>query len=201
MANANTRPYEIIAGPLDVYLAAVGTTFPAIGMTDAQIQAGGTWTYLGYTEGGIKVSHPQTVVELRADQVTGPVKAVRSEEGLEITFDLASLTLENYAAALNRFTGGVTQSGGNSSIPLYRGGFQVEQVALLARQGHLSPYGDSALQFEVPSCFQADAPEDTHTKDNKSVLSTSWHAIIDPTVAVGSDDSFGRLRAGGVKTP
>lgn len=198
MANNNTRPYEIIAGPLDIYLAAVGTTFPAIGMTDAQIQAGGTWSFLGYTEGGIKVAHPQTVVELRADQVTGPVKAVRSEEGLEITFDLASITLENYAAALNRFTGGVTQVGSaSSSVPLYRGGFQVEQVALLARQGHLSPYGDSALQFEVPSCFQADAPEDTFTKDNKAVLATSWHAIIDPDAAT-ADDSFGHLRAGGV---
>jgi hypothetical protein len=180
-----------------MYLAPVGTAFPAVGMTDAQIQAGGTWSFLGYTEGGIKVAHPQTVVELRADQVTGPVKAVRSEEGLEITFDLASLTLENYAAALNRFVGGVTQSGGNSSVPLYRGGFQVEQVALLARQGHLSPYGDEALQFEVPSCFQAEAPEDTFTKDNKALLSTSWHAIIDPDAAT-SDDSFGHLRAGGI---
>jgi hypothetical protein len=197
MANANTKPYEIIAGPLDIYLAPVGTTFPWVDMTDAALQAGGTWSYLGYTEGGIKVAHPQTVVELRADQVTGPVKAVRSEEGLEITFDLASLTLENYAAALNRFGSGVSVAGGNTSVPLYRGGFQVEQVALLARQGHLSPYGDEALQFEVPSCFQADAPEDTFTKDNKAVLATSWHVIIDPDAST-ADDSFGHLRAGGV---
>lgn len=193
---SNTLPYEIIAGPLDVYFAPVGTTFPAIGMTDAQIQAGGTWSFIGYTEGGVKVAHPQTVVELRADQVTAPVKAVRSEEGLEITFDLASLTLENYALALNRSTQ-VIASGGNSSVPLYRGGFQVEQVALLARQGHLSPYGDLPLQFEVPSCFQAEAPETGFTKDNKAVLSCSFHAIADPNRAT-DDEAFGRLRAGGV---
>lgn len=197
MANANTQPYEIIAGPLDIYFAPVGTPFPAVTMTDQQIQDGGTWSFIGYTEGGIKVAHPQTVVELRADQVTAPVKAVRSEEGLELTFDIASLTLENYALALNRAFEAIDQTGGNTSVPLYRGGFQVEQVALLARQGHLSPYGDSALQFEVPSCFQAEAPEDTFTKDNKAMLSVSFHAIADPNRA-SDDEAFGRLRAGGV---
>lgn len=192
---ANVEPYEIVAGPLNVYFAPTGTTFPAIGVADTDIDTGGTWTPIGYTEGGIKVAHPQTVVELRADQVTGPVKAVRSEEGLEITFDLASLTLENYAMALNRSTGGVTSAGGSKSVPLYRGGFQVDTFAFLARQGHLSPYGDKALQFEVPVVFQADSPEDTFTKDNKAVLAISLHALVDPNRS-SDDESFGRVRAG-----
>ena len=191
---ANTRPYEIIAGPLDVYFASVGTAFPDIGVTDDAIKDGGTWTFMGFTEGGVKVASPQTVVELRADQVTGVIKAVRSEEALEITFDLATLTLENFALALNRAIAGPDTGAGNKSVPMYRGGFQVEQVALLARQGHLSPYGDSALQFEVPSCFQAEAPEQTYTKDNKAMLATSWHAIVDPD-RTSDDESFGRVRA------
>lgn len=194
---SNTAPFEILAGPLDVYYAATGTAFPGVGVTDADIQDGGTWTPIGYTEGGVKVAHPQTIVELRADQVTGPIKAVRSEEGLEITFDLASLTLENYALALNRAIAGPTvgsTGGANKSVPLYRGGFQVETLALLCRQGHLSPYGDKALQFEVPVCFQAGAPEDTFTKDNKAVLAVSFHALVDPN-RIDDDEAFGRVRA------
>lgn len=194
---SNTAPFEILAGPLDVYFAATGTAFPGVGVTDADIQDGGTWTPIGYTEGGVKVAHPQTIVELRADQVTGPIKAVRSEEGLEITFDLASLTLENYALALNRAIAGPDTSstgGAHKSVPLYRGGFQVETLSLLCRQGHLSPYGDKALQFEVPVCFQAGAPEDTFTKDNKAVLAVSFHALVDPN-RTDDDEAFGRVRA------
>jgi hypothetical protein len=188
---ANTRPYEIVAGPLDVYYAATGTPFPAVSVSGTNVAS---WTRIGYTEGGIKVGHPQTVVELRADQVTGPIKAVRSEEGLEITFDIASLSLSNYALALNQALTGATDGGGNKSVPLYRGGFQVETFAFLAKSDHLSPYGDSVLQFEVPVVFQADAPEVTFTKDNKAVLAVSLHALVDPDRS-SDTESFGRVRA------
>jgi hypothetical protein len=193
---SNTQPYEILAGPLSVYYAPIGTVFPAITDSDTLIADGGTWTPVGYTEGGIKVAHPQTVVELRADQVTGVVKAVRSEEGLEVTFDIASLTLENYALALNQAISGPGSASGEKYVKLSRvGGFQVETFALLARQGHLSPYGDKPLSFEVPVVFEAGSPEDTHTKDNKAVLAVSLHAMVDPNRADDSE-SFGRLRAG-----
>lgn len=191
---ANTKPYEIIAGPLDVYYAPTGTTFPTALVDDQSLKDGGTWTYMGYTEGGVKVGSPQTVVELRADQVTGVVKAVRSEEGLEITFDLASLTLENYALTLNRAIAGPDTGSGDKSLPLYRGGFQVETLAFLARQGHLSPYGDKALQFEVPVAFEAGSPEATYTKSDKAVLATALHAMVDPD-RTSDDESFGRIRA------
>jgi hypothetical protein len=196
---ANTQPYEIIAGPLDVYYAATGTAFPGIDVPDASLKSGGTWSFMGYTEGGIKVAHPQTVVELRADQVTGVIKAVRSEEGLEVSFDIASVTLKNYALALNQAvtgTGAVTSTPGETSVQMYRGGFQVETFAFLARQAHLSPYADGALQFEVPACFQADSPEVTFTKDNKAMLAISLHAIVDPNRA-NDGESFGRIRAKG----
>ena len=192
---ANTQPYEILAGPLSVYFAPTETPFPAITDTDETITDGGTWTPIGFTEGGIKVAHPQTVVELRADQVTGVIKAVRSEEGLEITFDIASLTLENYALALNQAITGPGTSAGEKYVKLYRGGFQVETFSLLCRQGHLSPYGDKPLSFEVPVVFEAGSPEDTHSKDNKAVLAVSLHAMVDPNRADDSE-SFGRVNAG-----
>jgi hypothetical protein len=185
---ANTQPYEIIAGPLDVYVAPAGTAAPSLAETP-----GTEWRPLGLTEGGIKVSLPQTIVELRADQVTGVVKAVRSEEACEFTFDLASLTLENFSIALNKaFVGG---SDGHA-VSLYRGGFQVQTLALLAKNDHLSPYGDSRLQFHVPHCFQAGAPEAAFSKDAKAVLATSWHTLVNPDRTEDEDETFfGTLEA------
>ncbi len=187
---ANTKPYEIIAGPAEVYFAPTSATFPAI---DAQ--PGTEWVHVGYTEGGVKVAHSQTIVELRADQVTAPIKAVRSEEGLEITFSIAELTLENYALALNRAIDGPDSGSGDKSVPLYRGGFQVETLALLVRNDHISPYGDKALQYEVPVVFQAGDPDVEFTRDNKAVLACSFHALADPE-RNDDDEAFGRVRAG-----
>lgn len=200
MSTANVKPYEIIAGPADIFYAPVGTPFPDL--TDVYTEGAGFsgagsgfWTKVGYTEGGVKVGHPQTVVELRADQVTAPIKAVRSEEGLEITFNIATMSLENYALALNQAATGPTTAVGQKSVKLYRGGSLVEQIALLARNDHLSPEGDYPLQYQVPSCFNTGAPEVEYVKDDKTVLAVSFHAIADPD-RVSDDDSFGKLRVG-----
>lgn len=187
----NVKPYEILAGPAEVYFAPTGTAPP-----DIAAQPGTEWIHVGYTEGGVKVGHTQTVVEIRADQVTAPVKAVRSEEGLEISMDIASLTLENYALALNQAIDGPDASvGGEKSLKMYRGGSLVETIALLCRNDHLSPEGDFPLQYEAPAVFNTGSPEVNYVKDNKAVLSCSFHAIADPE---RSDDTeaFGRLRVG-----
>lgn len=192
---ANVKPFNIVAGPAKAYIAPVGTPFPLVGDAEATF-AGGTnaWHSLGKTDGGVKVMHTQTVIELRADQVTAPIKAVRSEEGLQITFSLAELSLENYADVMNHSVAGPTTSGGAKSIKLYRGGSQVETVALLVRGDHLSPYGDFNLQYEVPAVYQSAAPEIAFTKDAKALLAVTLNAIGDPD-ATSDADLFGTLRA------
>lgn len=189
MPAPNVKPYQIIAGVADVYLAPTGSTFPAV---DAD--PGTEWTYLGHTDGGVKVGHPQTIVELRTDQVTAPLKMVRSEESLEITFALAEILPQNYAYALNQAA--PTTDGTDKLVNLYRGGFGVRTYAMLVRGEHLSPEGDFNLQYEVPAVFQADNPEVSFTKDAKALLQTSWHAIGANAFDNGADDAdiFGVLR-------
>jgi hypothetical protein len=187
------QPYVIVAGVADVYLAPFGTSFPLVNASP-----GTQWTYLGHTDGGVRVAHPQTIVELRTDQVTAPVKMVRSEESLEITFALAEITLENYAFALNQAApSSDVGPPADKVINLYRGGFGVNTFAMLVRGAHLSPYGDFNLQYEVPSVFQADNPEVNFTKDAKALLQTSWHAIGAKAFNPGAVDAdiFGVLRA------
>ncbi len=187
---ANVKPYEVVAGPLDVYFAATGTAFPAIGGTVPP-----AWKNMGMTEGGVRVAHTQTVIEHRADQVTGPLKATRSEEGLEITFSLIDKTLERYAIAVNQALVGPDLAAGEKSIGLYRGGFQVETFAFLARGNNMSPYADKNLQFEVPVVFEAGSPEESYTKDDKTMLEISLHAVVDPNRTT-DEEAFGRLRVG-----
>lgn len=195
MAN-NVTPYEIIAGPAKVYLAPVGTAFPAVDALEAAFNV--AWIPLGHTDGGVKVMHGQTIVPLRTDQVTAPVKAVRSEEDLEISFSIVELTLENYATVLNQGVAGVTDNGGNKEINLYRGGSGIETFALLARGDQLSPYGPYNLQYEVPSVYQSAPPEVEYTKDAKALLGCTFTAIAAGAFVDGAEDSdiFGVLRAG-----
>lgn len=193
MPAANQLPYQIIAGVCDLYAAPVGTAFPAVSATP-----GTAWRPLGHTDGGIKVQHSQTIVELRTDQVTAPVKGVRSEEGLEITFSLAEVTPENYAMVLNQSVAGPATVGSDKVITLYRGGFGVETFALLCRGEHLSPEGDFNLQYEVPSVYQSAAPEVEFTKDAKALLACTMTAMGALAFDPASDDAdiFGVLRVG-----
>ncbi len=195
MPAANTRPFQIIAGVADVYVAPVDTDFPAVD------EAPGTaWRKLGHTDGGIKVGHTQTIVELRTDQVTAPVKGVRSEENLQITFSLAEVTPENYAMALNAAAAGpdTDMATNDKIVSLYRGGFGVETVAMLIRGEHLSPEGDFNLQYEVPSAYQSGSPEVDFVKDNKAMLACQFNVIAaDAFSGTATDaDIFGVLRVG-----
>lgn len=194
---ANVQPYEIIVGPAKVYVAPTGTAFPDV--DDAADSFSTLWQPLGQTDGGIHVQHTQTVVEHRTDQVTAARKATRTEEGLNITFSLAELTLARYKVALNNALGAVTTASGptRTSIPLYRGGFQVETLALLVRGDHLSPYGDLNLQYQVPVVYENGTPTADFSKENKALLACSFNALGDENAADESE-LFGDLVVGGV---
>jgi len=177
----STSPFSIIAGPASVYIAPVATAFPDINTTP-----GASWTYLGFTDGGVKVKHSQKVELLMADQDTAPIKAIRSEEGLEVSFDLAQLTLENYRYAMNNAT--VTTGSGPAvkRIDLYLGG-DVAQHALLVR-GY-SAYAAFSSQYQVPIVVQTEEPEVDFTRTDKSVLKCVFTAIA----LLDGDPKFGRL--------
>ena len=182
-----TSPFEIIAGPADVYLAATGTAFPAVDATPAA-----AWTKLGRTEGGVTVRSTQTVELLMADQYTGAQKAIRTEEGLEIEFEMADLTLAKYAKALNDVT--VVAAAGPPSTKRIRLrlGFDVTKFAFVVRGD--SPYGDWNLQYEVPLVVQVESPEPSFSREDKATLKVKYTAIEDPDAATDAD-RFGVLRA------
>ncbi|KKL94103.1 hypothetical protein LCGC14_1868020 [marine sediment metagenome] len=188
-------PFEVIAGPARVWLAAVGATMPGIGDDDAAVLALG-FVELGRTDGGVSVGHNESIELIMVDQVTGPIKAIRTEETIVVTFSFANLTLENYAKVLNDVSVASVVSQ-ERSITLYQGP-TVAQFAMLIRGD--SPYEDDVMQFELPVVSQTGSPSMSFTRDDKSVLETEWTTLEDQ--AAGTDAAkYGTLRAADSSAP
>jgi len=192
-----TTPYEIVAGPLTLYLAPVATAFPAVDAASS-----GSWIKAGssgdrnYDESGVTVSHSQSVNEVTPAGAVGPVKAFRTGEALKIMVTLWDTTLEQYAAALNgntvSTTAAATGTAGFKKIGLSKGQ-SVKLYALLARGGGLSPYGEGwSTQYEVPICYQSADPKPVYVKGKPAGIELEFTALEDPG-AGSADQRFGRL--------
>lgn len=188
----NSAPYEILAGPLTLWLAPVGTVFPAIDADPAV-----DWIKVGasgnrnYSEDGVSVTHDQTIEKFRSAGSTGGRKLFRTEEDQVIKVQIADMTLEQYKFALNGNS--VTNTVGNPrKIGLSRGR-QVTLYALLARGA--SPYGDDLnLQYEVPVCGEVGSKEVVFVKGEPAMLELEFDTLEDDNAA-SEDERFGRLVA------
>lgn len=194
---ANTQPYEVIAAPYTLYIAAVGTSFPAI---DAA--PGGSWTIVG-TSGnlnyddaaGVTVQHQQSITKWRALGDSGSRKVFRTEEDLMIRLKLMDVTLEQYKLALNSNAVSTVAAGsgtaGYKKLGLSRG-FTVATMALLIR-GNVSPYGAAwNSQYEIPIAAQTGNPTVVYKKSEPVGLDLEWTALVDAT-ASSDVERFGRL--------
>jgi len=188
---SNWAPFEILAGPADVYVGEFEATFPTLAETPKEEE----FTYIGQTEGGVTVKHTQTITPLTSDQHTGHVKALRTEEGLEVSFSVVELTLENYSAVLNSTTITAEAAPGEGKYPnkslAFHQGIHVDLRTLLIRGR--SPYGNWPAQYQVPIVYQNESPEVAFVKDDKSVLACVWMALEDTSAESGEE--FGTLVA------
>lgn len=191
------KPFEIVAGPLTIWLAPPETAFPAIGADPA-----GPWVMVGtsgtrnYSNDGVSLQLNQTVAEARPAGALGPVKAWRTEEDALFGVTLWDLTLEQFTLALNGVVPAATAAGagtaGFKKLGLSRG-HDVKTYSLLARGA--SPYADDMIaQFEVPHCYQSGSPNSVFNKGVPVGLQLQWKALED-LEAASEDERFGRLLA------
>lgn len=178
-------PFEIVAHPLTVYLAAVGTAFPATNATPSA-----SWTKLGtsgdknYDEEGVTVTHQQTIATFRPAGSTAERKAWRTEEGLLIAFTLVDVSPEQYAKVLNDIA--VTTTVGppaTKDFNLLRG-VDVARFALLARGK--SPVLETVnAQYQVPIVIQNGEPAPVYRKGEPAGLQVEFKALEDDTTGFG----------------
>lgn len=176
------EPYEIIGQPLSLWLAPVGTAFPAVTADPSS-----PWVKVGTSgdrsqnEEGVTVTHSQTLNKVRTGGSTGAVKVFRPEEDLMFRLTLLDVSLEQYKLALNSNTLTTVAAGsgtiGTKTVGLSRGK-AVTTYALLVRG--VSPYGDAFnMQYQVPRCYQAASPAIVYRKGQPAGIELTFEALED----------------------
>lgn len=177
------QPYEVVCSPYTVYAAATGTAFPLVDTTPTTAEG---WTTVGtsgdknYSDTGVTVTHTQTVSTFTPAGSTTVRKAWRTEEGMNIGFELADLSPAMYALMLDNIaintTAATTANPGDENFQVYRG-VQVNQYSLVI-QG-ISPVNENYnAQYEVPSAFQMGNPAPRYSKQGPAMLAIEFHAYM-----------------------
>lgn len=190
-------PFEIVAAPLSLYLAPVGTAFPAVDTPASSFPV--AWTTVGSNiygpsydtdAAGITVTHNQTFATFTPVGTTAPIKMWRTDEQLTIAITLADITPAMYALSMNQValttvtpTTGVA---GSISMPLLQG-IAVTNFALLARG--VSAINDAFnAQYQVPCVYQSANPAPVYKKGAPAELAITFATMLDP-----AGNGFGTL--------
>lgn len=162
-------PEEILAFPLTVYLAPVGTAMPTV---DADLSADPNWKVLGtegdlnYDENGVIVSHAETTFDFTPAGSTMPAKRFRTAEDLLTKLNLVDISPEQYAKVMNNASITTVASGtgvaGHKKFSLFRGD-SVASFAVLLRGP--SPVDNTLnMQYEIPKAFVSVNGDVTYNK-------------------------------------
>lgn len=181
---------NIITGPLSLYFASVGTSFPLV---DDEPPTGftliGTSGAKNYMEDGVAVALNQSIETFRGLGSTTALKAFRTEEDLVITVQMADLTLAEVRRALNE--NAVTNTAAGSGVPgtdeirLDRG-VDVNTIALLIRGiGKSAQFETGNLQFEFDKVYEGASQELTFVKGEPAGVQLEFHALEDDNGNVG----------------
>lgn len=173
-------PFNQLTGVLKVYIAAYGTSIPAIGSTTG-------YTELGATDGEQTIAHEGELEFFFDNDNQSAVKAVRPEEKHTYTFNLVGLSLENYAKVLG---GTVTTATDEKKLTLKRG-FHPTEYSLILTGNAFSPYGNYAARYVVPRGVFSNDLEITLAKDGRPSMECEFTALEDITGAL----SVGYLEA------
>jgi len=181
---SNAAPFEILAGPADVYVADAGTAFPAV---DAL--PGVAWTKLAaalnLTEDGVTITGDGTEEPVYSLGGTGSRKGFRTRQDVAVEFVLMDATAEAYKQALGGNAIVTTVAGvgvaGNKAIELAMPGGAIATKALLVRAPE-SPYGDLlASQWEFARVYQKGHPATKYVKGVPIGLAFSFTVMDDDT--------------------
>lgn len=171
-------PHEVVAAPLEVYLAPVGTSFPTISEPLASFDVG--WFLLGtqgsrnYSDAGVTVSHSEEVEDFTPAGSTMPSKRFRVGEDFTLSLELVDVSPTMYAAVMNDAT--VTSPAGEKYFSLFRGD-QVEAFAVLAR-GMSGVDNDLNAQYEFSQAFVSVNGDVVWNKGTPAFLPVEIKAVI-----------------------
>lgn len=134
---------------------------------------------LGYTTGGTTVRRDQEIVDVMADQVSGPVRKFRSSERFFITTSLLEATLENLRIAYGYPSSNLQ----NQCLTLgYQNPcFMLEHELVLKGAG--PGCGCRTWVFDRVTSIVSSV-EYSMSRDTQVQLAVEWEALIDPDTGV-----------------
>lgn len=195
-----TQPQEVVASPLSLYIAAIGSAQPVLDVTPPT----GTWTLLGvtgqndYDSTGLTVTHNQTYNSFQPVGTTAPITAWRVSEQITVSVTLADTSATTYGIALNNVApttiAATTGAPGESDVPLLQG-VTTNFFALLARG--ISALNQSLnMQYWIPCVYQSAAPAPVYKLGTPAELALTFSAVLDP-----NGNGFGKIQqASAVRT-
>lgn len=196
---SNGQPFNLIGQVGDIYLAAVGTAFPAINVAPS-----GSWAYLG-TAGALDVDDPgvhvigaQTITDFTGAGSTVKRKVWRTMEQLTVTVAIADMTLETLRRAFNSnaLTTVAAASGipGSKAINIFQGPDVVTFAALIRTCSPYSGDANSFAQVEMPNAFNSAGFDIGFTKGKAAVATLTFEGLLDPNNPTGAG-RYGRVAA------
>lgn len=173
-------PNEIIVGPAEVYVAPVGTSFPAVNAAPSA-----PWMLVGaagsknYAESGVILRRPVTVNQIRMLGSTAPRKQVVSETSFEVEFNVADLSPEMMMLGYGGLPQDIAVAGAQQKIVLPTSPVP-NSFAVLVRVEGQSPLLDGGnCQWEIYNAIQAGNGQGTFTKTAAFEQGHMWNAFED----------------------
>lgn len=164
---------NLIMGPASLYIATFGATEPAD--TDVNTTpAASSWTDLGGTQDGVKLSVDQTYTPLEVDQIVDEPGARLTKRMFTIETNLAEPTLENLKFLLNDGTA-ASGSGYKNFEPIYASSATQPTYRAVLLDG----YGPGQLRrrFIIRKVLSNDKVESTYKKDAQTLFTVKWQGF------------------------
>lgn len=164
---------NLIMGPATLYLGAFGATEPADTDVNTTPPAS-TWTDVGGTQDGVKITIDQTYTPLEVDQIVDVPGSRLTKRAVMVETNLAEPTLENLKLLLNDGTA-ASGAGYKSLEPIYASSATQPTYRALLLDG----YAPTQLRRRliVRKVLSTEKVESTYKKDSQTLFTVKWDAF------------------------
>ena len=188
-----SAPFELLNGPVTLYIAAEGTAAPEISGDRNVSTLPGGWTWLGtngdrnYGDDGVTITPSRSYELQMVLGSTAPQKPFLTEQGFTVSVPIVDMSAETMARIMNGAAvtdlAAASNQGGHKSFDLMIAD-EAAQFALLIRGK--SAYGDSYnAQHWIPKCFVSDVGEYSYVKGEAAATEVEFTALEHLTYGFG----------------
>lgn len=171
---------NLLQGPANIYVGLFGAVEPATAV--AAITTPTPWRDLGGTQGGLKCEISKEYMELEVDQIAAIPESRLMKWTAKLTTNLAEVTLENLATAMNELAASVVTVSMDKKLELGGDlvGVPVNYAAILL-DGR-APSGQNRRVI-IRRALQVGAVEQANAKDGQTFIPVEFRAhYVSPSI-------------------